>query len=212
MTATHQNTLKAEGLTCIRGGRVLFSALSFSVDPSQALIITGANGSGKTSLLRVFAGLLSPQEGLVSWCGESASPSSLLNGELHYLGHAEALKPYMTVNENLKMWGGLYGDYIDVDSATRKTGIYQLQDYPVRFLSEGQKKRVNLARLLAIQKPIWLLDEPAAGLDKDGLKLLSTLIQDHLKTGGIVIAATHQDRGVKGAKSLKLGTRKRAAA
>lgn len=208
MTATRQNTLQAVGFTCIRGGRTLFAGLSFSVQPSKALIIKGANGSGKTSLLRVLAGLLPTEEGTVQWRGEAGKPSKILNDEIHYLGHSDALKPYLTVQENLKIWGGLYGGEIKLDSAAKKTGVFPLLEIPVKFLSEGQKKRVNLARFLTTPKSIWLMDEPAAGLDQEGRTLLAGLIRDQLGANGIVIASTHQELGIKGAKTLTLGIKK----
>ncbi len=212
MTATTQNILKAETLTCIRGGRTLFSGLSFSVKAREALIIRGANGSGKTSLLRVLAGLLAAEEGTLTWQGESGNPSNFLKGAVHYLGHSDALKPYLTVRENLKIWGSLYGGSEKLEAASKKTGVFPLLEFPVKFLSEGQKKRVNLARFLTTPKPIWLMDEPAAGLDREGRALLAELINDHLQADGIVIAATHQELGLKKAKTLTLGIQKSVAA
>lgn len=212
MTKAAHNTFKAHKLTCIRGGRRLFAGLSFTLKSSEVLVVTGANGSGKTSLLRVLAGLLPAEDGSISWAGEVGTPWDILKGALHYLGHREGLKPYLTVRENLKIWGDLYGSAENLSAAAKKTGVFPLLEFPLKFLSEGQKKRVNLARFLTTPKPLWLMDEPAAGLDKEGRALLASLIRDHLKTGGIVIAATHQDLGLKGARTLVLGETGRRAA
>ena len=202
----HKKLFSAENLTCIRGARTLFSGLSISLAASEGLLLRGPNGSGKTSLLRILAGFLPPQEGSFTWDGEtSARARDLVVGRTHYLGHTYGLKPYLTVRENLTIWGSLFGGTEGFEKAARRTGVEGLLEFPVKFLSEGQKKRVNLARFLVTSLPLWLMDEPASGLDREGVQILGALIEDHLKEGGIVIAATHQDLGLKGIKTLTLG-------
>jgi len=197
--------LAGERLSCIRGSRVLFEGLSFKAAPGTGLVILGPNGSGKTSLLRILAGFLAPDNGTLSFDGEEAGHGhKLIPGQAHYLGHAHALKPFLSVRENLSFWARLLGDGAWIEAACKKTGVLGLLDLPVKFLSEGQKKRVNLARFLISPLPLWLMDEPAAGLDKDGQAILKTLIEGHLKAGGIFVGATHQDLALKGVQTITL--------
>jgi len=168
-------------------------------------MLRGPNGSGKTSLLRILAGFLPPEEGSFTWDGETSPRArDLVLGRTHYLGHTYGLKPYLTVRENLSIWGSLFGGTEGLEIAAQRTGVDGLLEFPMKFLSEGQKKRVNLARFLITPLPLWLMDEPASGLDREGVQILGKLIEDHLKDGGIVIAATHQDLGVKRIKTLTL--------
>jgi heme exporter protein A len=206
--ANSKPMLSVESLACERGGISLFEGLSFSLNQGEALVVMGPNGAGKTSLLRILAGLLTPKAGEFSFEGASASqPPSVWAGRFHFVGHQPALKPVFTVAENLESYAALFNIKPDAKSALKAVGLARLADLPVRVLSEGQKRRAALARLLALKLPIWLLDEPLAGLDKDGAAMLSGLIKTHLKAGGVAIAATHRDLGIGRAKTLGLGAR-----
>lgn len=189
----------------MRGGKILFESLSFALEPSDVLVVTGPNGSGKTSLLRLVTGLLGADEGSFTWQGVSSTRASrLVAGSVHYLGHSSALKPFLTVRENLYIWAKLFGDGAGLDAAAMRTGVGEFLDFPVKYLSEGQKKRVNLARFLTTLLPLWVMDEPSSGLDTEGQKLLSELITEHLEGGGIAIIAAHHNLGLKKARTLRL--------
>lgn len=188
----HTAALEAINLTCARGGRTLFSSLSFTVAPGHALILRGANGSGKTSLLRIIAGLLAPNEGELMW-GGVAGPDAVgaLQESIHLVGHLAALKLVLSVRDNISIWARLHGSDDETAKALGAMGLAELADLPVRYLSEGQKRRTALARLIAHKKPIWLLDEPLAGLDATSSARLIEAIGEHLRGGGIALVATH---------------------
>jgi heme exporter protein A len=195
--------LSAQGLECRRGGRIVFSGLDFSVRAGQALALTGRNGAGKSSLLRLIAGLLPPAAGRLDFDGGDAELSP--GEQAHYLGHQDALKTALTVSENLSFWIGYLGGAGRADSALKAVGLGELSDLPAAYLSAGQRRRLSLARLVAIHRPIWLLDEPTASLDASAQKMLASMMRDHLKRGGLIVAATHTPLGVKSARELKLG-------
>ena len=189
----HKTALEARKLTCVRGGRSLFSSLSFKVERGHALILRGPNGSGKTSLLRIIAGFLTPDEGDFCWGGvEGKAAVSALQENIHLIGHLTALKPILSVAENVALWAALHGGNGQTTEALHAMGLAELAELPVHFLSEGQKRRTALARLMAFQKPIWLLDEPLAGLDAASADRLMEAITGHLSNGGIAVIATHQ--------------------
>jgi len=198
-------------LTCIRGERRVFSGLDFSIEDGGALVLTGPNGSGKSSLLRLMAGLLTPAEGALTWNGEATSedPESH-GGRLHYVGHLDAVKPMLSVAENVSFWASLRvadkGLKDLVAGALDAFGILHLADVPGRFLSAGQKRRVNLARIAAAPAPLWLLDEPTTALDRATIKDLERLVASHRTAGGMVIISTHSDLRLNPAENLDLAT------
>ena len=195
----HKVALEARNLTCERGGRTLFSSLSFTVEGGQALVLRGANGSGKTSLLRIIAGLLAPREGDLRWGGlEGPSALEAIRENIHLIGHLTALKPVLNVRDNVAIWAQLHGGDGQVSEALETVGMNALADLPVRYLSEGQKRRTALARFIAYHKPLWLLDEPLAGLDLASAEQLKRAIQAHLLSGGMAVIATHQELHLEG--------------
>jgi heme exporter protein A len=186
---------QGEGLVCVRGERTVFQGLDFTLEPGGALILIGPNGSGKSSLLRLMAGLLKPFAGRLLWDGEDALDDLDEHGAtLHYVGHHDAVKPVLTVNENIRFWAELRGaDAQGVERALEALDIRHLYDVPGRFLSAGQKRRVNLARIIAAPAPLWLLDEPTTALDKAAIKRLEHAIGVHRDQGGSVVLSTHSD-------------------
>jgi heme exporter protein A len=198
--------LVGQGLACVRGGREVFSGLSFQVVAGEALILVGPNGAGKSSLLRLVAGLLRPAAGSVALPGGDAELS--VAEQAHYLGHQDALKPSLTVSENLKFWAEFLGNAKPaLAAALASVGLDELADLPAAYLSAGQRRRLSVARLLAAPRPLWLLDEPTAALDVAAQARLSDLMRSHLSRGGIILAATHGPLGLDDAKELRLGGR-----
>ena len=197
------NRLVARDLACHRGGRVVFSALSFVAEAGVALIVTGPNGAGKSSLLRLVAGLLDKADGLLIFEGGAVDVS--LAEQAHYIGHLDALKPAMSVRETLAFWSDfLGGTDADVARACEVFDLNGLVDLPVAYLSAGQKRRLSLARLLIASRPLWLLDEPGVALDAASLARLAAAIDAHLGAGGLVVAATHQPLGISSSVTLDL--------
>jgi len=198
--------LEATDLACIRGGRLVFSGVSFRVEGGQVLAVTGANGSGKSSLLRLIAGLLRPSGGSFRVQGGTED-----DGAIHYLGHADALKPALTLRETLRFWSKVYRQQgrvaldPDFDEAAEKVGLIHALDLTVGVLSAGQRRRAGFARLLLSPRPLWLLDEPTSSLDRDGEALLGSLMRGHLSGGGMVVAATHQDLPIEAHATIHLG-------
>lgn len=171
--------LRFTEVTCERGGRMLFEGMSLSVAPGEALLVTGANGVGKSSLIRLAAGLLRPSGGSVERSGEAA-----------LVDEALALDAKQSVGAALGFWARLDGG--DAAAAIEAMGLSHLADIPVRMLSTGQRKRAALARVVASEAPLWLLDEPANGLDAEGLERLAAAVAQHRAAGGAVLAASHQ--------------------
>ncbi len=196
-----------------RGGRRLFANLSFALEAGQALIVTGPNGAGKSSLLRAIAGFLPLAAGHFNLAGGDAGLR--LGEQAHYLGHADALKGPLTAGENLEFWAGFLGapaSHATIPGALAQVGLSRVGNFPVNALSAGQKRRVALARLLVAPRPIWLLDEPSTGLDVAAQAQVAGLMGAHLSGGGIIVAATHLDLGLAGARELPLSGAQLAAA
>ena len=182
--------LTGQGLGCVRGGRSIFSGLDFEVPAGHALAVTGINGAGKSSLLRILAGLLPAAGGAITLDGGEADLT--LSEQAHYLGHRDALKPSLTVLENLDFWRGfLGGEVFDAATSLEKVGLGHAAHLPAAFLSAGQRRRLSIARLLAVTRPVWLLDEPTSALDVSGQTMIAGVMADHLRGGGIILAATH---------------------
>jgi len=188
--------LDANELECLRGTRRLFTGISFQLAPGECLQVQGANGSGKTSLLRILCGLARPERGTVRWNGESIDTlGDEYRAALAFCGHANALKDDLTPAENLVAAAALSGTPATVDSARAALdafAILHLDALPVRALSQGQKRRVALARLALCKRALWILDEPLAALDASAARALAARIDSHLAQGGITVLTSHQ--------------------
>lgn len=195
--------LAGRDVRCVRGGREVFSGLDFEVSSGEALAVTGANGSGKTSLLRLIAGLLMAADGSIAL--EGGDTELTLPEQAHYLGHRDALKPALSVTENLGFWRDfLDGKPSDASRSLVAVGLDHAAQLPAAFLSAGQRRRLSIARLLVARRTLWLLDEPANALDAAGQEMFTALMRDHLARGGLIVAATHAPLGVP-ARELRLG-------
>ena len=195
--------LAGSGVRCVRGGREVFSGLDFEAASGGALAVTGANGAGKTSLLRMIAGLLTLAGGSIVL--EGGENELTLAEQAHYLGHRDALKPALSVMENLEFWRDfLGGEVSDAGKSLEAVGLDHAADLPAAYLSAGQRRRLSIARLLAVRRPIWLLDEPTSALDAGGQALFTGLMGEHLGRGGLIVAATHAPLGIA-ASELRIG-------
>jgi heme exporter protein A len=215
--------LVGSDLICVRGGRQVFAGLSFAVSAGEALVISGPNGAGKTSLLRMVAGLLRVEAGRIELVG--GDPDRTIPEQAHFLGHQDALKPSLSVAENLRFWmhylgeGEAAGQMTPSAGETARSerdepkavvraltavGLDELADLPAGYLSAGQRRRLSIARLLAIKRPIWLLDEPTAALDTSAQAGLAELMRGHVSRGGLILAATHGPLGIDANHELGL--------
>ena len=197
--------LLASGLACVRGAKSIFAGVEFALKRGEALILVGPNGAGKSSLLRIVAGLLRPAAGRLVL--ENGDPDLTIAEQAHYLGHRDPLKPSLSVAENLDFWARLLGGDAGLapGAALEAIGLLALSDIPAGYLSAGQRRRLALARLIVVRRPIWLLDEPSSALDAAGQGRLLELMQSHLAEGGLIVAATHAPLGLAKARQLRLG-------
>jgi heme exporter protein A len=196
--------LTADNLACTRGGREVFRSLSFRVAAGDALVVTGRNGAGKSSLLRVIAGQVRPSAGQLRLDGGDADAT--LAEQAHYLGHHDALKTSLSVGENLQFWTAFLGDRQGPSGPALETvGLAPLAGLPAAYLSAGQRRRLSIARLVAVHRPIWLLDEPTSALDAPSQSRLAELMRGHLASGGMIIAAAHGPIGLDAPREMRLG-------
>jgi len=196
--------LIGQNVTCVRGGREVFSDLDFDVATGKALVVTGHNGAGKSSLLRIIAGLLPAARGIIRF--EDGDTELSLPEQAHYLGHRDPVKPALSVRENLSFWQHyLGGEATGTTEALAAIGLDSLADLPAAFLSAGQRRRLSIARLLAVRRPVWLLDEPTTALDTAGFAGFAAIMQNHLADGGHIVAATHAQLGIP-ANEIRLGS------
>jgi heme exporter protein A len=225
--------LLGSDLACFRGGRQVFSGLSFAVEAGEALVVLGPNGVGKSSLLRLVAGLVGRAGGTLSLEGGDAELT--IAEQAHYLGHQDALKPSLTVDENLTFWSRYLGSGEGTQApatqaplaqaplaqaplaqaplaqapaaqaALTAVGLDGIAKLPAAYLSAGQRRRLSVARLLAVKRPIWLLDEPTSALDAAAQAALAGFMGEHLAGGGLILAAAHGPIGLAAAKELRLG-------
>ena len=195
--------VSAINLACRRGGRDVFASVSFQLAHGEALAVTGRNGAGKSSLLRIIGGFIRPASGRL-WL-EGGDPELSIAEQAHYLGHRDAVKPSLSVAENLHFWSAFFGaDTHKVQEALELVGLGNIAALPAAYLSAGQRRRLSIARLLAVKRPIWLLDEPASTLDAAGRGRLTDFMQSHLVGGGLILAATHGALGLDDAQELSL--------
>ena len=195
--------LSATDLACRRGGRDVFAGVNFSVASGESLAIRGRNGAGKSSLLRMVVGLVRVASGRLSL--EGGDPELTIGEQAHYLGHLDALKPSLSVAENLQFWSAFFGaDNAGLNEPLRAVGLDALADLPAAYLSAGQRRRLSIARLLAVKRSLWLLDEPTSTLDAAAQVRLAEIMQAHLARGGIILAATHGALGLDDTRELRL--------
>lgn len=193
--------LVAEGLSAKRGEDLIFRDIFFEVEAGKALVVKGPNGSGKSTLLRVVAGLLPRESGKVHLSGEGSQEIETVASACHYLGHRNAMKRELTVVENLRFWKSFFGDStggtgVGIEAAADAVGLGGIVHLPFGYLSAGQQRRMAMAKLLVAWRPVWILDEPTAALDTAAEMMFAGLVKQHLKRGGIALAATHQPLGL----------------
>jgi len=200
------STLHTEGLAIRRGERLLLRGVALGLEAGQALVLIGPNGVGKTSLLRVLAGLLPRAAGQLSLAGlDPRTEPEAYAARIHYVGHRDGVKSMLTVAENLRFWMRLLGGAGPAADALRIFGLSRLADLPAAYLSAGQKRRLALSRLAAIPRTLWLLDEPAAGLDADGRGCLAEAIVTHRAGGGLVVMASHGELSIPDSRVYRVG-------
>lgn len=194
-TQPMQDTVLVKGhqLSAIRGERILYRGVDVEVRGGEAILLRGSNGAGKTTLLRQLAGLSEPQFGSV-----------VRTGDHHWIGHANGLKAHETPRAHLSHWARVWGSAARLDLVLERMTMVRPADVPSRMLSAGQKRRTALGRLLLVERPLWLLDEPFNALDTGGQALLSTMINEHRERGGAVISAMHGDIPIEASREVTL--------
>lgn len=197
--------LIVNNLSCQRGYKLLFENLSFELNSGEVLKVSGPNGSGKTSLMKILAGLSSFETGSIDY-DDTKINSERYNLDFLYLGHLAALSPELSCLENLKYTMRLGNDNLDLDfsDALKKVGLEKFENELVGKLSAGQKKRIALSVLFITQSKVWLLDEPFSALDSKAIKIIETRVEDHCNSGGICILTTHQECNIKNMKEISL--------
>jgi heme exporter protein A len=204
--------LEAHNLACQRGDRTLFSGLSFTLACGELMQVAGPNGSGKTSLLKILCGISSPVEGEIRWQGQDTrKQGEAFRASLLYLGHQNAVKEDLSALENLQIAATLAGEPLEEAralDALDRIGLLGREYLPAKVLSQGQKRRVTLARLLVSRVPLWILDEPLTALDVRAIELIQNRLAEHLSAGGMVVLTTHQPIDVPGVapRRLEMGT------
>lgn len=205
---TIDRMLSAHQLSCVRGERTLFTGLDLAVASGEWLHVRGANGCGKTSLLRLLAGLASPAAGEIRWKGEPVRDDvQAYHEDMLFLGHLGAVKEELTALENLELAAELDGAKLPRDeamAALHRFGLRGREHLPVRFLSAGQKRRVLLARLVTRKARLWILDEPFTALDTRAVDMLGGLVGEHLAQGGMAVVTSHQSIPIPGGKAIEL--------
>lgn len=195
--------LVAKHLAGTRGGNPLFADLSFTLNSGEGLAVTGPNGAGKSTLLRILCGLLPVSSGSVAFENDDGTPAE---DTFHFLSTLNAMKDQLTAAENLQFWQQFYGSPTRTPAqALEAVNLAHVAALPFGYLSTGQKRRVAIARLLCVHRPIWLVDEPTSGLDGASEAIFSMLANDHMRAGGILIAATHLPLGIPNLQTLHLG-------
>ncbi len=198
-------TLEIKNLSCQRGGRTIFNDLSLGISAGEAVLLRGPNGAGKSTLLRVIAGLISAQAGRISLNGTPHSERDDFQGQITYSGHLDAIKPQLTVAENLRFWAELF-----LSAAFAKTmadfRLDEIADRPAHSCSAGQKRRLGLARIAVTSRPLWLLDEPTVSLDTETTRRFAATIDAHCANGGMAFIATHIDLGLTAPRLFELET------
>lgn len=197
-------TLKVQSLACVRGGRQVFGEISFALDAGELLLVTGTNGSGKSSLLRLLAGLLPITSGEVRWNEVDIGDEVIgYQQQVAYLGHKDAMKPVLTVDEMLDYWCALSGQKQN-EKALEVFGLEGLRQQPIRFLSAGQRRRLALTRLLLLSRTLWLLDEPVTALDMQSQEIFMDVLARHRDAGGMAVMAVHHMPAMQNVKHLTM--------
>jgi len=196
-------TLSVHNLTCYRSGRLIFADMSFNIASGEAVMLRGPNGAGKSTLLRILAGLISA-DGDVSINGHSlATDRDAVQEQIAYSGHLDAIKPQLTVAENLTFWAHLFNGG-SVDAAVEQFSLAEIWDRPAHACSAGQKRRLGLARLVVSGRPLWLLDEPTVSLDTATTAQFAKIVTSHCASGGMALIATHIDLGLNAPREIHI--------